>query len=61
MRAALVSAFIILGLGLSGCVAYDVASTAVDVTSSVVGTAADVAGDVISAPFGSSDSKKSKD
>ena len=32
MRAAIASALIILGFGLSGCVAYDVASTAVDVT-----------------------------
>ena len=51
MRAAIASAIIVLGLGLSGCVAYDVASTAVDVTGSVAGTAADAAGDVISAPF----------
>ena len=60
MRAAIASALIILGFGLSGCVAFDVASTAVDVTGSVIGTAADVTGDVVSAPFGSSD-KKSKD
>ena len=53
-------ALIILGFGLSGCVAYDVASTAVDVTGSVIGTAADITGDVVSAPFGSGD-KKSKD
>jgi hypothetical protein len=57
MRAVIASAIIALGLGLSGCVAYDVASTAVDVTTSVVGAAADVAGAVVSAPFGSSDKK----
>ena len=47
MRAAIASAIVILGLGLSGCVAYDVASTAVDVS----GNAADAAGDVIGASF----------
>jgi hypothetical protein len=57
MRAVIVSAIIALGLSLSGCVVYDVASTAVDVTGSVVGAAADVAGAVVSAPFGSSDKK----
>jgi len=60
MRADIASALIVLGFGLSGCVAYDVASTAVDVTGSVIGTAADVTGDVISTPFGHGD-KKPKD
>jgi len=53
MRAIIsISAVIVLGLSLSGCVAYEVASTAVDATTSVVGGVADVASDVISAPFG---------
>ena len=60
MRADIASVLIVLSFGLSGCVAYDVASTAVDITGSVIGTAADVTGDVISAPFGHSD-KKLKD
>ena len=61
MRTAIIaSAVIAMGLGLSGCVAYDVASTAVSVTGTVVGTAADVAGDVVSAPFGHDDSDKKK-
>jgi hypothetical protein len=60
-----IPAVIALGLSLSGCVAYEVASTAVDVTASVagtvVGTAVDVTGAVISAPFGHDDTdKKSK-
>lgn len=61
MRAAIIaSAVIALGLSLSGCVAYDIASTAVSVTSTVVVTAADVAGAVVSAPFGHGDSDKKK-
>jgi len=62
MRAIIsISAVIVLGISLSGCVAYEVASTAVDATTSVVGGAADVAGDVISAPFGHSSDKSDKD
>jgi len=53
-----IPAVIALGLSLSGCVAYEVASTAVDATTTVVGTAVDVTGDVISAPFGHDDSDK---
>ena len=49
-----------MGLGLSGCAVYEVASTAVDVTTAVVGTAVDVAGDIITAPFPSDDSDKKK-
>ena len=56
-----IPAVIALGLSLSGCVAYEVASTAVDVTTTVVGTAVDVTGDVISAPFGHDDTDKKKD
>ncbi len=55
-----IPAVIALGLSLSGCVAYEVASTAVDATTTVVGTAVDVTGAVVSAPFGHDDSKKSK-
>jgi hypothetical protein len=62
MRTAVIAfAIIAAGFNLSGCAVYEVASTAVDITSTVVGTAADVAGDIITAPFPSSDSdKKSK-
>ena len=62
MRAAVIAfAVIAAGFSLSGCAVYNVASTAVDVTTTVVGTAVDVAGDIITAPFPSSDSdKKSK-
>jgi hypothetical protein len=61
MRAAIIaSAVIAFGLSLSGCIAYDVASTAVSVTGTVVGTAADVAGAVVSAPFGHGDSDNKK-
>ena len=61
MRAVIIaSAFIALGFSLSGCIAYDVASTVVDVTGTVVGTTAHVAGAVVSAPFGHGDSDKKK-
>ena len=53
MRAMIsLSAVVVLGICLSGCVAYDVASTAADATGAVVGTAVDVTGDVVRAPFG---------
>jgi hypothetical protein len=39
---------------LSGCIAYDAASTVVDTGTSVVSTA----GDVVTSPFGSDDSEK---
>jgi hypothetical protein len=61
MRAAvIVFAILAAGFSLSGCAVYEVASAAVDVTTTVVGTAADVAGDIITAPFPSSDSDKKK-
>ena len=68
MRAALmVSVCIAAAISLGGCAVYEVASTAVDVTTAVVGTAVDVAGDavdvagdVITAPFPSSDDSKKK-
>ena len=59
MRAVLI--VIAAAFALSGCVAYEVASTAVDVTTTVVGTAADVAGDVVTAPFGHDDPPKKPD
>ena len=62
MRTAVITFVVIAaGVSLSGCAVYNVASTAVDVATTVVGTAADVAGDIVTAPFPSSDSdKKSK-
>jgi hypothetical protein len=62
MRAAiLASGVLVMGLSLSGCAVYEVASTAVDVTTTVVGATVDVVGDIVTAPFPSSDSdKKSK-
>jgi hypothetical protein len=50
------SAVIAATLGLSGCAVYTVASTAVDITATVVSTTADVAGAIITAPFPSGDS-----
>ena len=46
---------------LSGCIAYDAASTVVSVGSSVVGAGASVvgaAGDVVTSPFDSDEPKK---
>ena len=62
MRAVLIaSACLVMAISLSGCAAYTVASTAMDVTATVVGTTAHVVGAVVSYPFESSDSdKKSK-
>jgi hypothetical protein len=61
MRAIItISAVLVLGMSLSGCVAYEVASTAVDATTTVVGGAADIAGDVITAPFGHDSDKSDK-
>lgn len=57
---------IVLGfaVSLSGCAAYEVASTAVDVTTTAVSTAADVGGAVVSTAAdtvsGSSDEDKDK-
>jgi hypothetical protein len=39
---------------LSGCIAYDAASTVVDVSTSVILTT----GDIVTSPFDSGDSKK---
>jgi hypothetical protein len=62
MRAFITAATILAtGLSLSGCAVYTVASTAVDVTTTVVSTTADVAGAIVTAPFPSSDDSKKKD
>ena len=57
-------AIAILAIGLCGCAVMSaggaVVGAGVSVGTTVVGTAADVAGDVISAPFGGDDSDKSK-
>ena len=50
--------FAALVLPLSGCIAYDAASTVVGAGVTVVRTTVDVAGDIVTAPFGSSDPKK---
>ena len=42
---------------LSGCIAYDAASTAVHVGATAVSTTADVAGDIATAPFSGPDKK----
>jgi hypothetical protein len=43
---------------LSGCIAYDAASTVVHVGATAVSTTADVAGDIATAPFDHGDAKK---
>ena len=55
-----VTAVVFAGLTvlLSGCIAYDAASTAVHVGATAVSTTADVAGDIVTAPFAHGDSKK---
>jgi hypothetical protein len=58
MRAVIV---ICVAVCLSGCAVYHVAATAVDVTTTVVGTTVDVAGAVITAPFGHDHSAKKSD
>ncbi len=55
------AAIFIAAFSLSGCAAYEVASTAVNVTTTAVGTTAHVVGYVVTAPFGSDDSDKKKD
>jgi hypothetical protein len=64
MRVAAVAAILALAAGLSGCIAYDVASTTVGAATTVVGTAVDVTGDVVggaaSTVSGGSSSKTSR-
>ncbi|HEY4077463.1 MAG TPA: hypothetical protein VGM26_11095 [Rhizomicrobium sp.] len=45
---------------LSGCIAYDAASTVVDVGTSVVSTTAGVAGDIVTSPFDGDDEKHAR-
>jgi len=52
--------FAACGLLLSGCMAYDAASTVVDTGTSVVTTTAGVAGDTVTAPFGGGDEKHTR-
>jgi len=54
----MLAVFAVITMLLSGCIAYDVASTAVDAGATVVSTA----GDIVTSPFGGDDSagKKSK-
>ncbi|HEU0162000.1 MAG TPA: hypothetical protein VFQ69_06325 [Rhizomicrobium sp.] len=54
--------FASLAVLLTGCIAYDAASTVVSAGSSVVGAGASAvgtAGDIVTSPFDSDDSKKS--
>ena len=47
----MVFACLAVAFSLSGCAVYEVASTAVDVTTTVVGTTVDVVGRCDHAPF----------
>lgn len=47
MRVLTAAAILALAASLSGCIAYDVASTTVGAATTVVGTAVDVTGDVV--------------
>ena len=53
-----VAVFAAMAVLLSGCIAYDAASTVVSAGSSVVGAGASVVGDVVTAPFGGNDTPK---
>jgi hypothetical protein len=55
-----VAVFAGMAILLSGCIAYDAASTVVSVGATVVTTTADVAGDIVTAPFGGDDTPKKK-
>jgi hypothetical protein len=62
MRAPVTAAlFAVLVLPLSGCMAYDAASTVVSAGTSVVTTAVEVPGDAIGAVIGDSDNDKKRD
>ena len=62
MRAVrIVASCLAAAVSLSGCAVYNIVSTAADVTTTVVGTTVDVASDIVTAPFGHSDSDKKKD
>jgi hypothetical protein len=58
-----IAVFAVLAVVLSGCIAYDAASTVVDAGGAVVGAAGSVAGaatDVVTSPFDRDDSDKKK-
>lgn len=58
MRIATIAALAAAAFSLSGCIAYDAASTVVGVGSTAVGAAGDVvgaAGDVVTSPFDKGD------
>ncbi len=50
--------FAAMAILLSGCIAYDAASTVVDAGATVVGTTVDVAGDIVTSPFDSAKPEK---
>ena len=49
-----------LGLGLCACAVVDAGSAVVGAGAHVVGTAASITGDIVTAPFGSNDSRDKK-
>ena len=51
-----IAVFAVMAVLLSGCIAYDAASTAVGVGTSAVGTV----GDVVTSPFDGGSTEKSK-
>ena len=55
---ATVAVFAAMGMTLSGCIAYDAASTVVSVGATAVSTTATVAGAVVTAPFESGSEKE---
>lgn len=57
MRLILAAAALAALTGLSGCMAYDVASTTVGAATTVVGAGVDVAGGAVGAVAGGSDDK----
>jgi len=60
MRLAPVAALALAAFALSGCLAYDVASTAVGAATTVVGTTVDVAAGAVCTVACSSDDEKKK-
>jgi hypothetical protein len=60
MRLAPIAALAVAAFSLSGCLAYDVASTAVGAATTVVSTAVDVASGVVCTIACSSDDDKKK-
>lgn len=60
MRLAVIAALVAATFALSGCMVYDVASTAVSATTTVVSTTVDVASDVVCTVACNSDDEKKK-